>query len=409
MMSLAIFLSLLFFYSLISLPIERTILTGPIVFTLAGMLVFVAYPRILETGINEEVLFRLAEIGLVLLLFTDASHTDLNRLRQIGNLPARLLSVGMLLTIVLGAVTARLVFPHLTIWEAGILSAVLAPTDAGLGQIIVESPRVPVSIRQALNVEAGLNDGLSVPFMMFFIALAAARTEGAATSLLQFIVEQLGYGVLVGAGVGLAGGWLLGLASRRHSIAEAFQRIAVVALPLLCLEISKMIGASMFIAAFVAGLAVQIGFKEAGKHSVEFVEEWGRLLNLGVFFLFGLIVVRAFPQFSLVLALYAVLSLTIVRMLPVAIALIGARLSLATILFMGWFGPRGLASIVLGLVYLQQELNLPGEPTIRLALIVTIFLSIFAHGLSASAGIGVYARTIAPPDTARPDLPCGKN
>jgi len=315
----------------------------------------------------------------------------------------------MLLTIFLGAVTARLVFPQLTIWEAGILSAVLAPTDAGLGQIIVESPRVPISVRQALNVEAGLNDGLSVPFMMFFIALAAARTEGAATSLLQFIVEQLGYGVLVGAGVGLAGGWLLGLASRRSSIAEAFQRIAVVALPLLCLEISKMIGASMFIAAFVAGLAVQIGFKEAGKHSVEFVDEWGRLLNLGVFFLFGLIVVRAFPQFNLALALYAVLSLTIVRMLPVAIALIGTRLSLATVLFMGWFGPRGLASIVLGLVYLQQELNLPGEPTIRLALIVTIFLSIFAHGLSASTGIGVYARTIASPDTARPDLPCGKN
>jgi NhaP-type Na+/H+ or K+/H+ antiporter len=402
MISLAIFLLLLFFYCLVSRPIEQTILTGPIVFTFAGMLVFVAFPKILETRINEEVLFRLAEIGLVLLLFTDASRMDLNLLRKIGNLPARLLSVGMLLTIFLGAVAAQLLFPHLSIWEAGILSAVLAPTDAGLGQIIVESPRVPISIRQALNVEAGLNDGLSVPFMMFFIALAAAKVEGAATSFLQFIVEQLGYGVIVGAGIGLAGGWLLGLASRRKSIAEAFQKIAVVALPLLCLEVSKMVGASMFIAAFVAGLAVQIGFKEAGKHSIEFVEGWGRVLNLGVFFLFGLIVVRAFPQFNLALALYAVLSLTIVRMLPVAVALIGARLSLATILFMGWFGPRGLASIVLGLVYLQQEVNLPGEPTIRLALILTVFLSIFAHGLSASAGISVYARTIVSPDAARP-------
>jgi NhaP-type Na+/H+ or K+/H+ antiporter len=339
MMSLAIFLSLLFFYCLISRRIERTIFTGPIVFTLAGMVVFAAFPTILETGINEEVLFRLAEIGLVLLLFTDASRTDLNLLRRIGNLPARLLSVGMLLTIFLGAVIARLVFPHLTVWEAGILSAVLAPTDAGLGQVIVESPRVPVSIRQALNVEAGLNDGLSVPFMMFFIALAAARIEGAATSFLQFIVEQLGYGLVVGVGVGLAGGWLLGLASRRKSIAEAFQKIAVVALPLLCLEISKMIGASMFIAAFVAGLTVQIGFKEAGQHSIEFAEEWGRLLNLGVFFLFGLVAMRALPQINFALALYAVLSLTIVRMLPVAIALVGARLSFAAVLFMGWFGP----------------------------------------------------------------------
>ena len=402
MMSLAIFLLLLFFYCLVSRSIEQTILTGPIVFTLAGILVFAAFPKILETGINQEVLFRLSEIGLVLLLFTDASRTDLNLLRRIGNLPARLLSVGMLLTILLGTVTARLVFPQLTIWEAGILSAVLAPTDAGLGQIIVESPRVPISIRQALNVEAGLNDGLSVPFMMSFIALAAAKVEGAATSFLQFIVEQLGYGLVVGGGIGLAGGWLLGLANRRGSIAEAFQKIAVVALPLLCLEVSKMVGASMFIAAFVAGLAVQIGFKEAGKHSIEFVEEWGRLLNLGVFFLFGLIVVRAFPQFNLATLLYAVLSLTIVRMLPVAIALVGTRLSLATILFVGWFGPRGLASIVLGLVYLQQEVNLPGEPTIRLALILTVFLSVFAHGLSASPGISVYLRTIVTPDAARP-------
>ncbi|HTD17427.1 MAG TPA: cation:proton antiporter [Chthoniobacterales bacterium] len=401
MISLAIFLLLLFFYCLVSRWIERTVLTGPIVFTLAGMLVFAAFPTILETGINEEILFRLAEIGLVLLLFTDASRTNLNLLRQIGNLSARLLSVGMLLTIVLGAVTARLVFPHLTIWEAGILSTVLAPTDAGLGQIIVESPRVPNSIRQALNVEAGLNDGLSVPFMMFFIALAAAKVEGAATSFLQFIVEQLGYGVVVGAGIGLAGGWLLGLASRKRSIAEAFQKIAVVALPLLCLEVSKMIGASMFIAAFVAGLAVQIGFKEAGKHSIEFVEEWGRLLNLGVFFLFGLVAMRALPQFNLSLTLYAVLSLTMVRMLPVAIALVGTRLSLASVVFMGWFGPRGLASIVLGLVYLQQELNLAGEPTIRLAVILTVFLSIFAHGLSASPGISVYARTIVSPDAAQ--------
>jgi sodium/hydrogen antiporter len=373
------------------------------------MVLFIVQPGIMESGVNAEVLFRLSEIGLVLLLFTDASRADLKMLRRIGNLPARLLSIGMLLTIVLGAVAARLVFPQLSIWEAGILAAILAPTDAGLGQIIVESRRVPVPIRQALNVEAGLNDGLSVPFLMFFIALAAAKTEGPAASLLQFIVEQLGYGVVVGGGIGVLGGLLLGFASRNGWIAETFQPIAVVALPLLCLEISKMIGASMFIAAFVAGLAVQIGFKETGKHSIEFVEEWGRLLNLGVFFLFGLIVVRAFPQFSLVLALYAVLSLTIVRMLPVAIALIGTRLNLATILFMGWFGPRGLASIVLGLVYLQQELNLPGEPTIRLALIVTVFLSIFAHGLSASAGIGVYARTIAPPDTARADLPSGKS
>ena len=342
---------------------------------------------------------------MVLLLFTDASRTDLNVLRSIGNLSIRLLSAGMLLTILFGAVAARLVLPHLSIWEAGILAAVLAPTDAGLGQIIVNSPRVPMLIRQTLNVEAGLNDGLSVPFLLFFIALAAARIEGPAASLTQFIVEQLGYGVLVGGGIGLIGGWLLDLARRREWMAESFLQIGVVALPLLCLVVSKMVNGSAFIAAFVAGLTTQIGFKEAGKHSVEFAEEWGQLLNFAVFFLFGLAALRALPQFSLALALYAVLSLTVVRMVPVAIALIGTRLSLASVVFMGWFGPRGLASIVLGLVYLEQEIHLPGEATIRLAVIGTVLLSIFAHGLSATPGIGLYQRRIASLDPAAPDFP----
>ena len=402
-MGLAAFVSLLFLYSLASRRLERTIVTAPIVFTVAGMLMFPALPEIQRAGVDRSILLHLAEIGLVLLLFTDASCTDLNVLRSVGNLPARLLSIGMLLTILLGAVAARLLFPRLSIWEAGILAAILAPTDAGLGQVIVKSPRVPMRIRQGLNVEAGLNDGLSVPFLLFFIALAAAGSEGLGASLTQFIVEQLGFGVVVGLGIGLVGGWLLGLARRKASIAESFEQIGAVTLPLLCLIASEMVGASMFIAAFVAGLAVQIGFKEAGKHSVEFAEEWGQMLNLSVFFLFGMLVVRAWPQFSLTTVLYAILSLTVVRMLPVAIALIGMRLSKSTVLFMGWFGPRGLASIVLGLVYLEQEKHLPGETTIRLAVMMTVLLSIFAHGLSARPCIGLYVRKIASLGPASPE------
>jgi sodium/hydrogen antiporter len=199
---------------------------------------------------------------------------------------------------------------------------------------------------------------------------------------------------LVGLAIGLTGGWLLGLARRKEWIAESFQQIGVVTLPLLCLVASEMVGASMFIAAFIAGLAVQIGFKDAGRHSVEFAEEWGQFLNLGVFFLFGMAVVRDWSQFGIASWLYALLSLTLVRMLPVAIALIGTRLSPASVVFMGWFGPRGLASIVLGLVYLEQEMHFPGELTIRFAVMVTVLLSIFAHGLSAMPGIGVYARKI---------------
>jgi NhaP-type Na+/H+ or K+/H+ antiporter len=374
------------------------------VFTFAGMLMFPALYEILRPAISSGLFLRLAEVGLVMLLFTDASRTGLGVLQNIRNLPARLLSTGMLLTIFLGAVAARLVFPSLSIWEAGILASILAPTDAGLGQIIVNSPRVPARLRHALNVEAGLNDGLSVPFLLFFMAIAAAGIEGGASSLMQFIVEQLGFGVLVGAAIGVAGGWLLDLSRRKKWMSESFLQIGVVALPLLCLVVSEIVGASMFIAAFVAGLAVQIGFKEAGKHSVEFAEEWGQLLNLSVFFLFGLVVVHNWPQFTLAAWLYALLSLTVVRMLPVAIALIGTRLSPASVVFMGWFGPRGLASIVLGLVYLEEEMHSPGEPTIQLAVIVTVVASIFAHGLSALPGISLYQRKIASLDAASPEL-----
>lgn len=403
MIPFVLFLLLLFGYSLASRRIEQSIVTAPIVFTVAGMVMYPLLPALRSAGLNSIVFLRIAEVGLVLLLFTDASRTDLRVLRSIKNLPARLLSTGMLLTIALGAVAAKLVFPQLTMWEAGILSAILAPTDAGLGQIIVNSPRVPMRIRQALNVEAGLNDGLSVPFMLFFIALAAAKIEGGLTSLTQFIVEQLGYGVVVGLTIGLAGGWLLGLARRKEWSSEAFQQIGVVAVSLMCMGVSELVGASMFIAAFVAGLAVQVGFKEAGKHSVEFAEEWGQLFSLTVFCLFGLIVVMHWPQFDARCVLYAILSLTVVRMLPVWVALLGSRLSPASVVFMGWFGPRGLASIVLGLVYLEQEMHLPGESTIRLAVIVAVAISIFAHGLSAKPGIDLYARKIAVLDDSAPE------
>jgi sodium/hydrogen antiporter len=404
MILIAIFVVLIFFHSLVSARLARTIVTAPIVFTGAGMVAFLCMPELRERQANFELWLRVAEAGLVLLLFTDASRTDLQVLKNIRNLPVRLLSTGMLLTILLGGLCALVVFRQLSIWEAGILAAILAPTDAGLGQIIVNSPRVPMKIRQALNVEAGLNDGLSVPFLLFFIALASRGAEGGHASLPRFILEQLGYGALVGLGIGLIGGWLLGMAHQRKWMAHSWQQLGVVALPLLCLLASEAVGASMFIAAFVSGLAVQVRFKEASRHSVEFTEEWGQLFNLSVFFLFGLLVARAWSQFQWTNWLYAVVSLTVVRMLPVAISLIGTRLSRVTALFMGWFGPRGLASIVLGLVYLEQEANLPGENIIRLTVMATVLLSIFAHGFSAAPGIGLYARKISLLPVGAPEL-----
>lgn len=406
---IVIFIALILLYSLVSRRLDRTHLTAPIVFAGAGILVLLVLPSLREQESNVEVFMTVAEMGLVLLLFNDASRIDRQVLKSMRNLPARLLSVGMLLTILLGALAALVVFRQLSVLEAGILAAILAPTDAGLGQIIVNSPRVPMKIRQALNVEAGLNDGLSVPFLLFFMALAGSGAEGHTASLTRFMVEQLGYGALVGVGIGLVGGLLLGLAHRKNWMVESWQPLGVVALPLLCAMASEAVGASMFIAAFVAGLAVQVGFKEAGRRGGEFTEGWGQLLNLSVFFLFGLLVARAWPQFNGLHFLYAGLSLTVVRMLPVAIALWGTRLSPATVLFMGWFGPRGLASIVLGLVYIEHMMHQGSLSTISLAVMATVFVSIFAHGFSAVPGMELYARKIAELEPSAPEHEGGQS
>jgi NhaP-type Na+/H+ or K+/H+ antiporter len=388
-----IFVLLILFYSLISRLLGKSIITGPILFTTTGIVASAFLSVSIEIKEYFKVLLTIAEIGLVLLLFTDASRIKLKELMSIRQLPTRLLSVGMLLTIFLGAIASLVVFPNLSIWEAGILAAILAPTDAGLGQVIVSSPRVPIRIRNALNVEAGLNDGMSVPFLMFFIAMAQSASGGGSI-LTKFLVEQLGYGVIIGAGIGLIGGLLLGWAHKKKWMAESLEQLGLVTLPILAMIFSEPTGASMFIVSFVAGMMSQVGFKEVGDHSIEFTEGWGQLFNLFVFFFLGLMVPQGWSKIKADLVIYAFLSLTIIRMLPVAIALIGTRLKGSTVLFMGWFGPRGLASIVLGLVYIEQAAQLPGEPTIRLAVTMTVLLSIFAHGLSALPGINLYTKSV---------------
>ncbi|MGZ4998753.1 MAG: cation:proton antiporter [Methylomonas sp.] len=406
MIFIGTFISTVFLYSLMSRRMERTVVTAPILFTLAGIVLCRLPPAFSDPELKRQGFLLVAEIGLTMTLFTDAARIRLKSLTTNRNLPIRLLTTGMLLTILLGMVGAMLIFPDLTWQEAGILGAALAPTDAGLGMVIVNSSHVPARIRQALNVEAGLNDGLSVPFLMCFIAMALESSEGAAAVLSRYIGEQIGYGSLIGIAIGACGGWLLTLATRKRWMDESMQQMGLVSIPLLCVVASEATGASMFIAGYVAGFAVQLGFTEAGQRSVEFTDTWGQLFDFFVFFLFGLLVARSWSQFDAIHLFYAVFSLTLARMLPVALALLGSGLSRSTLLFMGWFGPRGLASIVLGLVYLEQEAHLPGESTIKHALMITVMISIFSHGLSALPGINYYARRIARLDKAAPERQC---
>ena len=404
MILISFFLITVLLFSLVSRRMEKSIITAPMVFTIAGIICMSMLADSGEFQIERNLFSTLAEIGLVMTLFVDATHVNRKNLGEDYTLPLRLLGIGMLPTIVLGAAFASILFPTLSIWEAGIVGAILAPTDAGLGQVIVNSPRVPQRIRHALNVEAGLNDGLCVPFMMFFVAVAVKGTSGGGPFIARLIMEQLGLGIAVGFGVGLIGGYLIGFAQTKDWSTGTFRQLGLITVPLLCVTLSEYVHASMLIAAFIAGFAVQFGFKDADHIGAEFADEWGQILNYFIFFLFGLIVARNWAGFNLTSVVYAVLSLTLIRMVPVGIALIGTHLSRATVLFMGWFGPRGLASIVLGLAYLEQEARLPGETTIKVVVMVTVLLSIFAHGISALPGVNLYASSIESLKELAPEL-----
>jgi NhaP-type Na+/H+ or K+/H+ antiporter len=395
-MSIGIVLILLvYLYSLISRRLEETIFGIPLVFSVTGLVLALTAPGLVRREVGSDVWLILAEITFAIVVFNGATRVKLGALRCQMQLPARLLLIGLPLTILIGILAALLVLPGLSLWEAGVLACMLASTDTSLVEFILRNPRVPACIREALNLESGLSDGLVVPFVLLFVSLIKADAAGLGMVFLRIMVQQIGLGITVGAVVGLVGGWLLGLARRRGWASAAFQQIAMIALVPLCWALSKVVDTSPFIAAFAAGIAVRASFRDSAEGIVEFSENEGRLLQMFVFFLFGTTAGSMLGEFHLAPVLYAILSLTLVRMMSVAISLRGTGLSTASVLFMGWFGPRGLASIVLGMVIAGQNLPSSGSSLIRLCLIATVLFSIFAHGLSAFPGVRLYARQIA--------------
>jgi sodium/hydrogen antiporter len=392
---LTILAIVVFAFGLVSRRLEGTVLTPPIVFVAAGFVFGPSVLGLVEFGLDTHTVLLVSEIALSLVLFTDAASINLSVLRQNEGLPLRLLGIGMPLTIALGTACAALLLTDLTFWEAAIVGTVLAPTDAALGQAVVSNPRVPVRVRQALNVEAGLNDGLSVPFLALFLTLAVAEEElQPASYWIRFALEQVGLGILVGVGVGLVGGWLLSWASKREWMTGSFRRLAVLALAIIAWALADQIGGNGFIAAFVGGLAVRPTVESVGEQLIRFTEAEGQLLNLSVFFIFGVLVVGLIQPLSWEVAVYALLSLTAIRMLPVALSLMGTHLRGVSVLFMGWFGPRGLASIVLGLVVVTEAPLLAGRDEIGVVVALTVLLSVLLHGVTAAPLSAVYVRRV---------------
>ena len=334
----------------------------------------------------------LAEATLSVVLFADASRIKLSLLRHEYTVPLRLLAIGLPLTIVAGAVLAGAVFGELSTAEALVLAVLLAPTDAALGQSVVTEEGLPSRIRQGLNVESGLNDGICVPLLL--IVLAAAEVEDHASSghhAISIVAEEIGYGIVGGVAAGVCAAAVVAVGYRRGLVTGSWLQVIPVAGAALAYGIAVALGGSGFIAAFVGGAIFGAIASRESDEASRFSEEVGAVLGGVTFLVFGAILLGpALKHVTWEIVLYAVLSLTVVRMLPVAIALLGTSANWRTVAFVGWFGPRGLASIVFAVIVVQ-EANLPGATTILLTTYFTIGLSVLAHGLTAAPLARAYA------------------
>ncbi len=405
---LAVFAILLAVYGGIGILLGRWSITMPMVFVIIGVVIGPYGLNLLPIKPGDEPIRVLTELTLALLLFADASTLDFGRLRHDAGLPLRLLGIGLPLTMALGALVALLLFPAQGLGFALLVAAILAPTDAALGLPIFTNPNVPVRIRRALNVESGLNDGIATPFVTLFIALAVAE-EGVfpTAGWLPSALTQIVLAVVVGTAVGAVGGKLLEFAHGRKWTYGAPLQFAVLALALTAYLVSIALGGNGFVAAFIAGIVFGASTGNRLAESADYTETTGTLLSLFVWTIFGaaFVVPAALLAFDWRVIAYALLSLTLIRMLPVALSQFRLHFRRDTVGVMGWFGPRGLASVIFGLLAVD-ELTAASKEAGLLAAIVTwtILLSVLAHGLSAQPLAAWYARRLKSAPAAAPEL-----
>ena len=378
---------LIFVYGLVSRLSERSPLTGPIIFMGVGILVSPLGLGLFDLHVKAGAVKLLAEVTLIIILFVDATQIRVKDLIHTKpRIALRLLGIGLPLTMLLGFLFALPLFDHLSLWALALLALILSPTDAALGQAVIKSPDVPNIMRRAISVESGLNDGIALPPIFLCIA-ALAVIQGISEELEGgwglFMLQQLSLGLLVGVAVGWIGGKLIESASYIKWMDPMFQRLAVGSLAILAFVFAELVGGNGFIAAFCGGLFLGTKDHEIRERMQEFGEAEGLQLSLFVFLIFGMTAVPiASNLWSMNDLIYALLSLTVIRMLPVILSLSGTGLDLKSKAFIGWFGPRGIASVLYLLIVVDQ-LGVKGSETILSVIVLTIMLSVILHGITA--------------------------
>ena len=382
---LAIFTLYVFIYSLIAGRVERAAASGPIVFVASGFLMGPMLLGWFDGDISRTEIRVLADLTLALILFIDAANADFGVLKRQFRIPTRMLLFGLPGVIFLGTVTAAFLFDVLSLFEAAILGTLLAATDAALGKAVITNKMVPTRIREGLNIESGLNDGLCVPILFVFIAMTLGTgSEGGSTALaLKLVLEELGIGLAVGLGLAAVATRALRWCWDRGWMNEIWKQVTVVALAFACFTVAQSLHGSGYIAAFTGGLLFGFRAKDATHRLVMASEGIGETLALMTWFVFGAAVIgQSIQHFTWEMVVYALLSLTVIRMLPIFLSLTGTGESTSSKLFLGWFGPRGLASIVFAVIVLNE--GVPGGQFIAMVVVLTVSLSLIAHGISAN-------------------------
>ncbi len=392
-------------YAAVAVRLDRFSISAPMVFVLVGLVLGPEVTDLLNLSADSETVLTLTEVTLAVLLFCDATTVPGRSAERDAGLPGRLLGIGLLLTIAAGTVLGMFVIPEFGWAGAALIATILAPTDAALGMAVVTDKAVPVRIRRALNIESGLNDGIATPFVTLFLAAFLSEEGDESGSWILDSLTEIGLALVVALVVGLVGGRLLKFAAERGWTSHTSEQLYALALAVASYAVALEVGGNGFVAAFSAGLIFGVS---AAKHreAVVFAEDASLYASFLVWVVFGGWFVGPViaGSFDATAVIYAVVSLTLVRMVPVAIALMGKGFQRSTIAFMGWFGPRGLASVVFTLTVLGAFEGTDVDlPVLEIAT-WTILLSVLLHGVTARPLAAAYGRRITTQDASAPEL-----
>ncbi|MEE9179171.1 MAG: sodium:proton antiporter [Acidimicrobiia bacterium] len=375
--------------------LSRLSITEPLVAVVIGILIAFLIGNPIDIRSPAALIF--LELALVLVLFTDAARIDIGHIRKQYRWPARMLLIGLPLVMILGAVVSGWILA-LPLGAALLLGVILAPTDAALAEPVLESEVLPVRVRQTLNIESGLNDGLALPALFIAMGLIESEAGRSMSSSVLLVIRQVGIGVAGGAVLGFAGAWAISRATQRGWMDGLHQKIAAVALALGTFAAVQILGGSGFVAAFVAGAVLGSQVRPKCDYLYEFADTEGRALVLIAFVFLGAGPISGLITDGVSWEAWAVslIALFVVRPIAIWLSLVGEKLLPSTAMFFGWFGPRGLATAVFLLVVFKEMTDIP--PVVADITFLTVALSVLLHGLTAMPASNLLAGRIEKED-----------